>query len=214
MAQNFDQAAFWIKRHRDYKDDPRSVGNAAATLAENISGEKDLQAAVSSLAKRLSKMGLADVLDLGCGYGRVAGSYISNGMNYTGVDISQDTLDIAKNRNPEGVFIQSDLRDVEIDSKYDVISILYVLVHFVNDSDWEKLIRRACNILRPDGRLVFADYFPSERSSPVEHVVSRPIKEYEKIFSEIGMEMDIEMINDFSKEPFSCVPAFRFARKI
>lgn len=213
MAQDFNQTEFWIKRHSEYKDDPRSVGNAAASRAENLNGEKDLQAAVSSLARRFSRMGLVDVLDLGCGYGRVAGSFISNRMTYTGVDVSQDALDLAKKRNPKGRFIQGDLRNVEIKNKYDIVSILYVLVHFVDDSEWEDLIRRACSSLRPGGRLVFADYFPPERSSPVAHVVSRPIEDYIKIFDDIGFEMDVEMINDFSKQPYTCVPAFRFAKK-
>ncbi|MCY0096400.1 class I SAM-dependent methyltransferase [Hoeflea ulvae] len=213
MSKDFDQAEFWINRHIVYKDDPRSVGNAAVSVEANLDGEKDLQAAIAQLAKRFSSHNYSTVLDLGCGYGRVADSFISNGFKYTGIDISKDALETAKKQYPQGKFIQGDLRNIKLDSKFDVVSILYVLVHFVDDSDWKSFLRTACEYLTPGGKLVFADHFPTERSSPVAHAVSRPIGDYIDFFREVGMELDSELQKDFASEPFACVPAFRFAKK-
>ena len=48
------------------------------------------------------------VLDLGCGYGRIA-KYINN---YTGADLSPDLLNIAKKQNPDKTFVECDGRSL------------------------------------------------------------------------------------------------------
>ncbi|MBP6889804.1 MAG: class I SAM-dependent methyltransferase [Candidatus Moranbacteria bacterium] len=52
------------------------------------------------------------VIDFGCGEGRDAIIFIQNGFDYTGVDISEGMLQIARERVSGGVFQQADFSKV------------------------------------------------------------------------------------------------------
>ena len=89
----FDQAEYWIARHKRLQRDPRSVGNLAVPLEANVTGERELQQVAAVLAQMFPA---GSVLDIGCGYGRVAHQFIANGHRYTGIDISPDAIAHAK----------------------------------------------------------------------------------------------------------------------
>ncbi|MDT2019451.1 class I SAM-dependent methyltransferase [Methylocella sp. CPCC 101449] len=213
-TEKFDQGAYWKKRHRDFRNDPRSVGNAAASIEHNYEGERDLQGAVSELAGFLRQRKYSSVLDLGCGYGRVAGSLISKGFSYTGIDISDEAIKTAKKNHPKGVFLQGDLRELNIAKKFDVVLILYVLVHFTEDEDWRKFLAAACQRVKRDGCLLFADYFPPERISPVPHVVSRPLAQYNEELAKLGFTADSRLQQQISLIPYDSAKVFKAARAL
>lgn len=53
------------------------------------------------------------VIDFGCGEGRDAIIFIQNGFEYTGIDISEGMLKIARERAPAGVFQRADFNKVD-----------------------------------------------------------------------------------------------------
>lgn len=179
QKKTFDQAGYWINRHQEYSDDPRSVGNLAATYDQNLAGERELVSVLDTVSCSLSGR---TVLDIGCGYGRAAGPMLKNGFQYTGIDISSTAIHRAKTEHPRGVFSDEDLSKWSPNKNFDVVLILYVLVHFVDDEAWKNLLGKAMNALSPGGTLVLADHFPEVRQSTVAHVKSRPLSEYSDIF--------------------------------
>ena len=48
------------------------------------------------------------VLEIGCGSGMLAHRFLENGYSYTGVDLFNEMLDIARNEVGSDVFVQSD----------------------------------------------------------------------------------------------------------
>ncbi|QDI82185.1 class I SAM-dependent methyltransferase [Methylorubrum populi] len=194
----FDQAAYWVARHEKYKGDPRSVGNLAADAKANADGEHDLKRAVALAARLLGSQG-SSVVDLGCGYGRVAADFIDSGYEYLGVDVSPVAISQAKDREPRGKFIVSDLSNWADTGKFHVCSVLYVFVHFVDDDKWRRFLHTAMSLVREGGWLYFADHFPEHRSRPVPHVTSRPLSDYEVEFEANGFKLDLGMQGVFRK---------------
>jgi SAM-dependent methyltransferase len=57
------------------------------------------------------------VLELGCGTGNLAQRFIGDGFDYTGIDLNRAMLRIAKEKNPEGHFIEADMRNFNLNKK-------------------------------------------------------------------------------------------------
>lgn len=71
------------------------------------------------------------VIDLGCGAGRDAAVFIQNGFDYTGIDASAGMLNVARERVPEGTFLQMDFgktpfKEGEFDGFWAAASFLHV----------------------------------------------------------------------------------------
>jgi SAM-dependent methyltransferase len=67
----------------------------------------------------LKKHRAVSVIELGCGTGHLAGRFIAEGFNYTGIDLNSAMLEIAKSKYPEAVFIEADMRDAKIHASKD-----------------------------------------------------------------------------------------------
>jgi SAM-dependent methyltransferase len=86
----------------------------------------------------------------------------------TGLDLSKDMLNIAKTR-VRGKIVQQDLREIDLDQKYDAIVCLGGGFTYVqSDSDVEKAFRGFFNHLTNVGVLLF-DNFDYDRFSPSRH---------------------------------------------
>jgi SAM-dependent methyltransferase len=184
----FDQRRYWIDRHEQYRDDPRSVGNLGRSLEENRRGEALLHAQVGAAAALLKPA--ASVLDVGCGYGRIAGAFCDAGYDYTGIDISPVAIESACAREPRGAFHVGSALDVDLDRRFDVVCVLFVFVHFVDDRDWRRLIDRLADLVAPGGALLFADEFPARIERTAAHVAHRPLRAYRERFRRLGMPLE------------------------
>lgn len=194
-GEPFDQARYWIERHKELAGDPRSVGNKARSLEESREVERRLAFTARVLAEMLN--GPKSVLDLGCGYGRIAAAFLQGGYDYVGVDVSPAAVAQAQEREPEGQFVVGDLRTWTTDNRFGVVSLLYVLVHFVEDSDWRDMVVRALDWVAPAGGLLLADNFADETIHPAPHVVLRPMSSYVELLATRGFEFDLDFRERF-----------------
>jgi SAM-dependent methyltransferase len=92
------------------------------------------------------------VLEVGCGIGTAAISFIQAGAIYTGIDISDVSIEIAKKRldiyKIEGVLLVDNIETFETSEKYDLIYSFGVLHHTLNI---KKAITNIKNLLKDDG---------------------------------------------------------------
>ena len=94
------------------------------------------------------------VLEVGCGIGTAAQSFIENGAIYTGMDLSDKSIDIAKKRfevfNLKGNVIQGNIEEIDNinDIQFDLIYSFGVLHH---TPDIHKSIANIYNMLKPGG---------------------------------------------------------------
>ncbi len=100
------------------------------------------------------------ILDLGCGTGGHALVLSKRGYQVVGVDISKEMLDIARRKadkyNPFLKFIESDIRSLNIQEKFDaVISMFAVMSYQITNEDILDVCRTAENHLAPKGVFLF-----------------------------------------------------------
>jgi ubiquinone/menaquinone biosynthesis C-methylase UbiE len=79
---------------------------------------------VISLVDQYKKSNSNELLDIACGTGAQA-AYLQNNFVVTGIDISDDMLDIAKMKVTKATFQNADMCDFDLEKQFDVIVNLY-----------------------------------------------------------------------------------------
>jgi SAM-dependent methyltransferase len=67
----------------------------------------------------LRKYNCTSVLEIGCGTGNLASRFIKTDMKYTGLDMSEEMLAIAKKNNPHCQFMPGDMRNFQLPERND-----------------------------------------------------------------------------------------------
>ena len=96
------------------------------------------------------------ILEIGCGTGLFTEkvSKISGSEDITAVDISEDLLELARNKNKQFNFVLGDAMNLEYeDNTFDVAFGSSVIHHL----DIEKAFIELFRVLKPGGRIVFAE---------------------------------------------------------
>lgn len=99
---------------------------------------------------------LKNILIPGFGYGRNAQLFRGNGMNVTGIEISQTAINLAKAHYGTDLNIyHGSVTDMPFDDVlYDGI-FCYALIHLLNQRERRKLVIDCFNQLKPGGYMVF-----------------------------------------------------------
>lgn len=143
--KEFDQAA------EKFDDDDPSVYNMC---------RKDYPDVMAEVARET----FSDLLDAGCGTGAMLGMFQRDypDKNYTGVDLSEKMIEIAKKKHMEGIhFVAGDCEELPFaDDSFDVVTCSMSFHHYPNPQKFFMSLRR---VLRPGGRLVLRDMASNSR---------------------------------------------------
>jgi len=96
------------------------------------------------------------VLEIGVGTGRLALKVCGKCKHFVGIDISQKTINRAKENMQafENItLICADFMDYDFENKFDVI---YSSLTFIHIQDKQAAINRVANLLNPNGRFVLS----------------------------------------------------------
>jgi len=110
----------------------------------------------------LDRVGPSDaVLELGCGYGRVALRIAERAGLVVGIDVSEESLALARElagANSTCEFLQMDASDMTFDDgRFDsVVCVQNGICAF--DVPVDRLLREALRVTRPGGRVLFSSY--------------------------------------------------------
>ena len=97
-----------------------------------------------------------NVLEIGCGTGRITKKIVNNFSYYTGIDISKKTVFVAKEhfKNYDNIsFINGDFINYDFNNTYDVIFSTLTFMHF---KDKKKVLVKAFNLLNCNGTFVLS----------------------------------------------------------
>ncbi len=96
-----------------------------------------------------------DILIPGIGYGRNAKVFIENGINVSGIEISNTAIELARQNGLNIRISHGSVSEMPFDDKlYDGI-FCYALIHLLNNHEREKLIKDCYNQLKPNGYMIF-----------------------------------------------------------
>lgn len=107
----------------------------------------------SKLIKENSKRRTETLLHVGCGSGIYDYTFKEH-FKVTGVDLSEEMLEIAKKRNPEVVYHHGDMRTIELKEKFDAVVIPESIGYMTTSIDLKKAIKCANKHLNPGGVLL------------------------------------------------------------
>jgi SAM-dependent methyltransferase len=115
-------------------------------------------------------VGARTVLELACGTGSVL-ALLRDDFEVTGVDLSPQMLEIAREKLPDAELVLGDMTGVRLGRTFDAVLCLYDAVnHLVEFADWERLFDTARAHLDAGGVFVF-DMNSEER---LDWFVARP----------------------------------------
>lgn len=141
------------------------------------------------------------VLEIGCGIGTDASEFARHGADYTGIDISSNSIDMAKHRfdleNLKGQFHimnASDLTSLSALGKFDLVYSFGVLHHY---PEINQIIDNIQNCLVDNGKFKFMVY---ARHSWKYAMIQQGLDQYEAQadcpFAEVYAEEDIRLLLD------------------
>jgi SAM-dependent methyltransferase len=94
------------------------------------------------------------VLDVPCGYGRIAGRLAALGCNVVGVDASERFLEVARQRAPAVDYRLADMREYAPEAEFDRIVNWFSSFGYFDEPTDRRLLATWRRALRPGGRLL------------------------------------------------------------
>lgn len=96
----------------------------------------------------------AHILDIACGPGDTIHllQKVNESCSYTGIDLSEKFLQLARSKNPEAEFIRQDIRTLSLKKTFNNILASFCIVH-LHKKELPDFIRRLALHLEPEGYL-------------------------------------------------------------
>jgi SAM-dependent methyltransferase len=125
----------------------------ASRVADEVS-----DAEVAVICQVLGLAGGVEVLDLGCGHGRVANRLAAKGARVTGLDVTPMFLDRARSDAHQlGVtvdYVEGDMRAIPWADRFDVIVSWFTAYGYFDDDQDRKVLSLVHRALKPGGRFL------------------------------------------------------------
>ena len=150
-----------MKTSKEYKDLTIKEFTKAADIYETDNADiyEMCKDDYPYIASELEKEDYNDLLDCGCGTGPMISLLYENdsSKNYTGLDITPKMIEVAKNKNLEGVnWVVGDCENLPFEeNSFDAIICSNSFHHYPNP---QKFFNSAKRVLKPGGRLILQDY--------------------------------------------------------
>ncbi|MDH5444019.1 MAG: class I SAM-dependent methyltransferase [Gammaproteobacteria bacterium] len=176
----------------------QDVYNQFANTYEQNRGQFDMTEVLESFLSQF-KGTPGKLLDLGCGAGEpLARFFIDNGWSVTGVDFSEQMLELAKKYVPEMSSIHSDIRQVDFaDGEFAAITASYSLFH-IPASDHGVMFNKFFRWLQPGGKALFT-YATSEYTGKEEFEGYKEFMDQQLFYSHKNIE---DLNDDLSRAGF------------
>lgn len=153
------------------------------------------------------------ILDLGCGLGDILEHLPAHGIEYVGIDVSEEYVAWARSRyGARATFHRMDLSEDSPEglSGFDLVLAVGVL-HHLSDAEAARLIHLARAALTPDGRLVtFDGCYTREQSRFSRLIVSRDrgryvrtAAHYQALAEEGFRRVDVRIRHDLLRIPYA-----------
>ncbi len=188
QSPDFEPLSYWETRHQSHFGTLKAVGHRQLSDAENAEQYVIKKKRITNLIQRyVDDPRGKTLLDAGCGVGVMTSSYVDLGFGVLGVDFSDTAIRSAQASGIHAQFLVSPLDRLDLNRRFDVITIIDVLLHVVDDATWCATLSALNRHLKPTGVLVILDRFarPGETWSP--HCHPRSLAEYTEALADFDL---------------------------
>lgn len=153
----------WEERSKKFGDKPEGV--LQKSLNRSINDHLHLWM-LNQIVKTLPKDNLSTIkiLDLGCGYGRLAEPIVRKypKVKVFGIDIAKTYVSLFnKKLAPNGKALVGDIKKLPFkDSSFDLIYMVTTMMYLTDYTDQQKAIKEIFRVLKPGGKFVFIERNP------------------------------------------------------
>lgn len=157
---NYDAARYWHDRFSRYGFSYKGAGDEGSSEEENRERYAKAAKVFTDLCQRECvdfQNANASVLEIGCGTGFYTQLFHNLGVNnYVGVDITDVLFPDLKKQFPQFRFIRKDITSDKIDGKFDLIVMIDVIEHIVNEDKLSFAMENVKNCLSNNGIFIVA----------------------------------------------------------
>lgn len=121
-----------------------------------IYNNKDYSSEVDFILSNTKTIKGKKLLELACGTGSHTKEFVKRGFNVLGVDINEEMLTIAKEKNPGTKYQVGDFRNIELEGTFDLITLLFTSINYCTDISQVKSTFTNCKeLLKKEGEFIF-----------------------------------------------------------
>jgi SAM-dependent methyltransferase len=157
-GDDYDAASYWDTRLGKYGDNLKGAGDEGKSHADNVREYEQDEKIFSELVKKLElDFANISVMDIGCGTGFYTDILKRLGVKkYTGLDITDTLFAKHKENFADYEFVKKDITTEKVEGKYDLIIMIEVLEHIVNDNKLSFAMENVKNCLTDDGVFIIS----------------------------------------------------------
>lgn len=180
----YDPKKFFKGRHEEYGFDLRAVGDRGLSVEQNDNAYREASRTFLELCKAEKvDFASANVIDIGCGTGFYTQILRDNGVTrYLGVDIIDDRFEVLRGRFPDLAFRQLDITEEPLDTPYDLIVLIDVTQHIVDDEKFSAAMQNVRSHLAEEGVFIVTSWLTEKRTKRTYYEVARPMSYYKRVF--------------------------------
>lgn len=147
------------------KKDKNKIFDAYAGYYDLLYKDKDYKSEADYVEKliRKYKPDAKKILDLGCGTGKHDFIFAEKGFDVTGVELSQQMIEVANSnlkltdkKNNVLKFVQGNTQKINLHEKFDaVVALFHVMSYHTENEEVNQAIKTVKKHLKPDGIFIF-----------------------------------------------------------
>jgi SAM-dependent methyltransferase len=188
--------SYWETRYERFSLEESGCLGAGPRLAALIYSCQQRAIVESLRSAGFTSASRYDVLDMGCGFGHLAGLYDAEfpQASYTGVDISSRAIDHARATRPRHEFFAGDVVSWSHPDhrRFDVVQSINVLQLLVDDAEFVAAFKNLVRHLAADGVIVVPLAFSDQPSlNPLHRIRTR--ESFDRLLRELGLTVAVEV---------------------
>lgn len=185
----FSPQKYWESRHQSLAGRLAAVGHAQLSESANQEQYSIKGARIGEALLRYFPEPVGfQLLDAGCGVGALTSRYVELGFDVTGVDFSASAIAAAQASGIAAHFKQLSLERLSLGQSFDVVCIVDVLQHLVDDDGFARALAGVASHVKLDGAVLVVDSM-SDSGPSATHCHRRSLPWHEAEFRIVGLEM-------------------------
>ena len=184
QKDGYNSEQYWADRFKKHGDSIKAVGHEGWSEEENLKDYKEAIEQVRNLVNKHHPLPPdANVLEIGVGQGYYTGLMKDMAVsNYTGIDITDFYFADLQQRFPGYKFLKRNAGVDKIDGKFDLIIMIDVIQHIVNEDYVKALMRNIEEILVDGGTFIISGLYDKDQQV-LYYVHKRSVKSIEACFT-------------------------------